>query len=146
MFFVAPFSLCSAIAGGGASSQFFLFPFDDPTSASETFEIPAAIVSIFFLLAESLTPPDNLLAGDSDILLALGDPCLLPFGDAWRYLDGTMIAASLDVLRFSSRAETRLGTTHFDGTGDADRFDFPAGDGSLSTTAGFFFPTDADRG
>ncbi|KVI11626.1 hypothetical protein Ccrd_009964 [Cynara cardunculus var. scolymus] len=137
----------------GVSSQLFLLVFvEDPTvfeeeatSAPETFEISAAKVAIFFLLPESvagetLTPLDNLLPGDIDILLELGDACFRPVGEGCLYLEGTMIAGSLAAFRFSSLATTKLGTTHFEGTGDDDLFTFPAGEGSLSTT--FFFPAD----
>lgn len=112
--------------------------------ASETLGIliPATIVATFFLFTE-LPPQDNLLAGDNDILLELGDAALLPpvVGDGCRYLDGTTIAGSLDDLRFSSFAAARLGTTHLDGTGDADLLTFPAGDGSLSFS---LLPADID--
>ena len=159
LFFELIFSFCSvgATIGGGVSSQLFLPPFADPTIASETFEIPAAILAIFFFPEESAPPltigetftPDNLLAGESEALRA-GEACRLPFGDGCRYLDGTTIAGSFAVFLFSSRATMRLGTTHLDGAGDADLFTFPAGDGSLSAfaTTGvmlLFFPTDADR-
>lgn len=127
-----------------SSQLFLLLPLVEAAArASETLEIPATMVAIFFLLAESetLIPPDNLLPGETDALLGLGEGCsFLPVGEACRYLDGTMMAASLDVLRFSSRAAIRLGTTHFDGCGEADRFPLPAvaGDGSL-------FADDRDR-
>lgn len=120
---------------------------EDPTSASETFEISAAKVAIFFLLPESvagetLTPLDNRLPGDIDILLELGDACLRPFGEGCLYLEGTIMAGSLADFRFSSLAMAKLGTTHFEGTGEDDLFAFPAGEGSLSIT--FFFPADTD--
>ena len=161
MFLGTIFSFCSTeavaavAAGGGGSSQLFLIVFAEPTSASETFEIPATMLAIFFLpvesaaatIGESFTPPDNLLIGESEVLRALGEACFRPVGDGCRYLDGTIIDGSLEVFRFSSRAAIKLGTTHFDGTGDADLFPLPAGDGSLSTgatTAIFFFPADID--
>ena len=136
---------------GSCSSQFFLALLD-PTSASETFEIPATMVAIFFFPEESttsgetLSPPDNLLPGESDVRRGLGDGCFLPVGEGCRYLDGTIIAGSFDTFRFSSRAETRLGTTHLEGTGDADLFPFPAGDGSLSAVVEtiLFLPADCD--
>lgn len=153
LFLETTFSFCSTGADtAGGSSQLFLILFADPAIASETLEIPAAIVTIFFLLADSAAAPDtmgetftpdSLLPGEMEALRA-GEACLRPFGDGCLYLDGTMMAGSLDVLLFSSRAAAKLGTVHFEGTGDADLFPFPAGDGSLSATATFFFPTDDD--
>ncbi|KAI4335808.1 hypothetical protein L6164_014417 [Bauhinia variegata] len=95
-------------------------------------------------MGENLSPPDNLLPGEREALRGFGEACFRPFGDGCLYLDGTTIAGSLDTFRFSSRAAAKLGTTHFDGTGDADLFAFPAGDGSLSTAVTFFFPEDTD--
>lgn len=160
LFFVKLFSFGSLAPGD--SSQFFLLVFEedptdfvedptdfveDPTSVSETFEISAAKVAIFFLLPESvagetLTPPDKRLPGDIDILLELGDACFRALGEGCLYLEGTMIAGSLAVFRLSSLATTKLGTTHFEGTGEDDLFTFPAGEGSRS--AMLFFPADID--
>jgi hypothetical protein len=123
-----------------SSSQFFLAVFADPINASEILGIPATI----FFLPEALIPPDNLLPGEIEALLGLGEGCFLAVGDGCRYLDGTIIAASRETLRFSSLAETKLGTTHFDGTGELDLFPFPAGEGSLSAETLVNLPVDTD--
>ncbi|KAB2595730.1 hypothetical protein D8674_031180 [Pyrus ussuriensis x Pyrus communis] len=113
--------------------------------ASETFEIPATMLTVFFLAAESFTPADNRLPGKNEALWEFGEGYLrCPIGDGCRYLDSTIIAASFDTFRFSSFARTKLGTTHFEGAGDPDLFPFPAGDGSFSADTGFFFPTDTN--
>jgi hypothetical protein len=92
----------------------------DPFVKSVILEIPATNTPTFFLLLPS---PDSLRElGDSDARLppGAGDPAPLlpPPGDGCLYLDGTIIAGSLAVRRFSSLAATRLGTTHLDGAGD----------------------------
>jgi hypothetical protein len=88
-------------------------------------EFPATIVFIFFLpfksvappttilnIGEGLTPPDNLLLGESKALLTIGEACLQPFGEGCLYLEGTIITSSLDAFRFSSRAATKLDRNH----------------------------------
>lgn len=74
---------------------------------------------------DDFIPIDNLLPGDIEVLLAAGEANRLPVGDGCRYRDGTTIAGSFECefLLLSSLAAAKLGTTHFDGTGDADLFD-----------------------
>lgn len=107
------------------SSQLFLVALIEPTKASETFEIPATTVTIFFFespcAGDTFKPPDNLLPGDMELLRPAGDAApFRPTGDGWRNLDGTMMAGSFATLLFSSLAATKLGTSHLDGTGDED--------------------------
>lgn len=93
-------------------------------------------------------PLESLLPGEMDSLLPLGDGfTFLPLGDGCLYLDGTTMAASLATFLFSSRAAARLGTTHLDGTGDADLLPLEetTGDESLSTQELCFFPDETDR-
>jgi hypothetical protein len=85
-------------------------------------EFPATIVSIFFLpfesaappatIGEGLTPPDNLLLGESEALLTIGEACVQPFEEGCLYLEGTVITSSLDAFRFTSRAATKLSEPH----------------------------------
>ncbi|XXG78331.1 hypothetical protein AAC387_Pa08g2292 [Persea americana] len=125
--------------------------FVDPTSAYEPFEMPT---TIFFVISISKTPgntfnpPCSILPSESE-LLPLGDSCFCPLGDCCRYLDGTIIAISLNGRLLSSFVATSLGTSHFEGIDDYGlELDFLVSEFSLSANGIRplpLFPIDTDR-